>query len=179
MLSSFTKEFGKIYIHTATVNSSSKTNQFDWFNNFHLLPGQMCATSTLDFRFFKKTWDAKWISMPRNGFPLLFYREVWKRICKLVSMTSNHCLLIIRHVSSKLLFLEQFVKARVKAPVFHISPKTVKKENPRTDFLWFHVLLNPKSGYPNMNLACPIKSTLSHYFPCVVIIGRLWHVDLS
>jgi len=117
-----------------------------------------------------------------HGFPsLLFYWEVWKRICKPVSMKSGLFLLIIRHVPARLLFF----RTVCQSPSCPYFPKTAKKRKSKDRFLAVEIhypiscfTFNLKSGHQNINLACPIKSTLSRYFPRVVIIGRLGHVHL-
>ena len=138
-------------LYTATVNSPSKeTSLIGSFICIYCLA--KCAPPVRwIFRFIKRTRDLKWISTPRNLFlrwiSWIFFFAVLlgslKKICKPVSIKSGIFLLIIRHVPARLLCF----RTVCQSPSCPYFPKTVKKENPRTDLsqlkpiIRFHVLL--------------------------------------
>lgn len=140
----------------------------------------MYATSLLDFQIYQENMRSKMdfnakksiLKMDFMDFLLCCFIGKSEKGLQTSFQKSGLFLLIIRHVSARLLFY----RTVCQSPSCPYFPKTVKKENPRTDFSQLKPIIRIShftfnSGHQNINLACPIKSTLSHNFPCVVIIG--------
>lgn len=114
-------------------------------------PKLMCATSLLDFQIYQENMRSKMdfnakksiLKMDFMDFLLCCFIGKSEKGLQTSFQKSGLFLLIIRHVSARLLFY----RTVCQSPSCPYFPKTVKKENPRTDFsqlkpiIRFHILL--------------------------------------